>query len=518
MVSTDENYGEMTTDSIEERHTEIVARREELSQKLEQRKALLDSDCTPEMLEAALIEMEEPQPAFWSPSDVPQPLDVPSPPPDPIPHDSAAPAPERGWFGGLRARLFQTAYEEPAPASLPPAVELPPPPPETPPPGSSPGALAEDRRWLARYVALLQEAMSALESHEADVAAAIEYFTAQREALQRYLTQSTPFRIPALTPGDLEGYRTRLGPGMSSALEERYGRERIARCYRLEPGELAEGKTRWLERLPDLDEAIREAGEAAAGNLRSETLADLLSGAGTLPTPRPLAAWLRALLECSEPLLRPEGAHSTGGAASLHRWLIADARTLGLLEEDTACSALLAAAQDDLSRVESADPRFLTLASALHGFPGHSLRKLIPFRQGLRLADVVYPSHEPLSPRANLAGAGGRVYELVVLAATLGCLPANNGGYQIDGQLIPGDFRDVAEALCFTPALRPAHRALRAEVEAALSAPDALDRLRSVYQSASWDIAREILLSTIAELESQRFLGWEEAGVEKDHG
>jgi hypothetical protein len=363
--------------------------------------------------------------------------------------------------------------------------------------------LAEEWRWVLTYGETLESVKVATIEHDADVRDALEYYGEHVISLRHALTSSTPFRTTVLQPKDLELLSSRYVSAILAVLRERYGIERMARDWTLRPGTIAEHKTRFLERMLGLDEAVQEAGSEATGLLAGESLAVLLGGHGSVVPRHALVDWLRGLLEGGAPLLRPGW---KTGAPPVQRWLFATAAAQALIEADPEAAALL----DDagVRMVEAHDERFLTLATALHGFPAYEVRKLLPLRVRVHRDGEALPEHDPLSSASARTGPGSPLSELVMLATALELIEREPDGYAYGELRVRGSLHDLTEVLAFDTVCRPIEHELRAAVERALTADDAADRLRTARDLSGCDTERAVLLEALTEVQAHRRLNW----------
>ena len=481
---------------------------------IQRREAVLKLDLAPDDLErelrdlAPLIQLVEPEvepdqnflpdPATWL---------APAPPP-------ASASAEGSWLRRLANRFRRPAVPVPPAPVEAHSHTTPEPRPFPPAPARKAWDLAEEWRWILGYRKLLVRGRTALGVHTEDVLSAREYYEQHASNLADALTHRTPFRAPILQPKDLQELSARFVPPICSVLEGRYGWGSLAACWAVDPLPIPEYKTRFLERLPGLSEAVTAAGGEGTGALQEERLADLLAGNGSVELRHPLVNWVRALIEGSQPLLRPGWRDPAMPDDAVERWMLATPALSTVLSQDRDVAALLE--RERIRLVPAVDERFLTLATAIHGFPGHEFRKLIPLRARTRTDDVPL-LHDPVTPGSARAMPGGSLYDLLVIATALGHISRDKQGHSLDDFHIRGDLRDMAEAIAVSPKLSPLEVAVRRRVEQEMGSEDAVDRLRQARSADGVsETERQILLETIAELEAQRRFSWETVKLDEN--
>jgi hypothetical protein len=373
--------------------------------------------------------------------------------------------------------------------------------------------IAERFRFVNAFAGLLARLDRALREHEEDVGTAARYYHQERRALQRWITGGARFYIPAIGPHDFRRYAERYVDRIQSRLASSWDRRQLARCFRLGQLPLGEFESRALVRLPGLESALEAAGRAAGAPLLDESLASVLRERSRERGNELLLNTLVALADSSEPLARPRSPGEL--QPSTTRCLYGHPELYALFRSDPESARMLE--EREVVHVNDGDRNNLMLCASLHGFPAHSLRKMLAFRAHAHDRDGSLP-HEtddlvPLDVGRDWDGSN--LFELAVLAKVLGILQPQVDPEDGEERLrfeelaFPSDLLRVTDELAFSLKTRNGEERLQRAVDAVLAQPAGIETLRRASERTDLSQAeRIVLLDTLAEFHTRSSIAW----------
>ncbi len=472
----------------------VTAERARIDALLSQRRALLDNAIDADALHAALEQID---PLHYDA------LPVASPAPATQPTTPTAPdPPPRGRWARLLDRIFgatvQGAFESmlqieqaasPTPAA---ASHL---------PALGAWALAEQKRWLIAYGHLLGRLRRALNAHGIDLDSAASFYENVACQLERQVTERSNFRLPALSRADLDRYQAAYVPALRDALHQAAAVGSLTRSFELEPP-MASELGNLTQRFADFDATLMDIARKQLASLSHESVAALLRHeTAARQRFRPVDV-VRALIETSEPLVRPASIPDIASPRSV-RWLLAHPDVHACLAANSEAHALLQ--ELAVLHFQTSDARSFTLCAVLHGFSAFAVQKVLElrFRAAPLGADRCepYPDVVPLDV-ARAHPVTQRIFRTLVIAKALGLITTIDHSVEFDDAVMPGDLMDLAHAIAHESGYSGVEREIDRQVGALLAQSDGVERLRrALHENGLGGVEQRIVLELIADLE-----------------